>query len=57
MLLYSSDVWGAYDKIIPQEMEYGLVNKIQQFFTLPGLKKDGAPNVVALNEMERLSLK
>ena len=57
MLLYSSEVWGAYDSINPNKWEKDPVERLHtQFYkNYLGLNKR-APNVVPRNETGRLSL-
>ena len=58
ILLYSSEVWGAYDKIDPNKWEKDPVEKLHtQFYKYyMGLNRR-APNIVSRNEVGRLPLK
>jgi len=58
MLLYSSEVWGAYDNIDPKKWDRDPIEKLHtQFYKYYiGLNRR-APNIVSRNEVGGLSLK
>ena len=58
ILLYSSEVWGAYDNIYPKKWEKDAIERLHsQFYKhYLGLNRR-APNVASRNDMGRLSLK